>query len=119
MVLENVLKANFGESKTKISASFKKTINIAQYESEVLEAYTEITVEENLPAIVRAFIGSALQAQLEYQVLCRLLANGSITQAQYATSKANMELSVNMIGNKMVQVLGEAKAKEYVDKYGV
>lgn len=104
--MDNILSATFGESGSTIRATFKKTINIKQYETEVVELSSTLDVPNELTGIERMLINAVLQAQLEYEAYISLRTKGYITDAQLHGRKAELEQSVNLLKAKGEVLLG-------------
>lgn len=117
MDINSILKANLGESKCKLKASFRKTINTAQYETEVIEATQEIEIDFGMPQIIRGCINQLLQANVELQVYTELASKGIITSEAYATEKHNIENYVLAYENKARGLIGNEAFDQYVHMY--
>ena len=104
--MDNILSATFGESGGTIRATFKKTINIKQYETEVVELSSTLEVPKELTGIERMLVNAVLQAQLEYEAYISLRTKGYITDAQLHSRRAELEQSVNLLKAKGEVLLG-------------
>lgn len=108
VTINDALKASFGEANNTIRASFKKTVLIRQYETEVIELETTLNIERNLQGAERAFIVALLQIQLEYTAYATLLCKGLVTQEEFDKRKAELEQEVNILKQKAEGVLGRS-----------
>ena len=108
--MDNIMSASFGESSGNIRATFKKTVNIKQYETEVTELSSTLELPGNLTGIERMLISAVLQAQLEYEGYILMRVKGVVTDAQLAARKNELEQDVNLIKSK-----GEALLNKPLD----
>lgn len=112
ILVENLMQSSFGETSSEIRATYKKTVLIRQYETEVIELETTLKVEDNLSGAERMFISAALQVQLEYTAYCQLAFKGLITETELKNRKKELEEGINAIKQK-----AEAVLKKSLDKY--
>lgn len=110
--MDNILKAKFGETGGTIKAVFKKTINIKQYESEVIELESTLTVDEQLTGAERALVTAILQAQLEYTAYINLGFKAQISQQDLDSRKTALENEVAILKQKAEAITGIS-----MDKY--
>lgn len=97
----------------KVSVSFKKTVNVRQYETEVVEASMEVAFDEaDAPEDVEEKIAVA-SAKVEYACMVNLLAKGQVTQTQFNERRSQLEQSVTAISTKM-SALREAREQREV-----
>lgn len=94
----------------EITVSFKKTINVRQYESEVTEAYTTLKLPRNITGGERMLCLAIVQAQLEYEVFCTLAYKQFIKQTELSTRKKDLECAVTALYNKAEQTSGRSMA---------
>lgn len=104
--IENIMRSTVGETSSKVRASYKKTVLIRQYETEVIELETELNVERKLSGAERMLISAILQAQLEFMAYTQLGVKGLITQTELDNRKKELETSVALIKAKGEKVLG-------------
>lgn len=99
MNIGDILNAKVGSSEKdgKLSLSFRKTINVRQYETEVIEANLEVPITTDMTGLKLEMIESVVLAKLEYGVLWNMLARGMITQAEFDDCKQKLETSVNVM----------------------
>lgn len=98
--MDGIMKSNVGEVKQEIRVSFKKTVYVRQYETEVIEAESSITLDRSVSGIERMLISSIEQAQLEYEVYCNLASKGFVTQQELNERRSYIESSVAVLKNK-------------------
>jgi len=112
--MDDIMNASFGEVSNKIKGTFKKTINIRQYESEVLEIESELDIgDKELVGAERMLISALLQAQLEYTVYCNLAFKGLVTNTELQTRREELVEAVNTIKDKAESILGKDMS-EYI-----
>lgn len=90
----------------ELTVRFKKTINVKQYESEVVEASMSLKSDNNWTGAERMLALALMQAQLEYEVFCSLAFKGVINQTELSQRKVELEQAVNSIKLKAEAVLG-------------
>ena len=112
--MEQIMGASFGEPSNKLSVSFKKTVLVTDYETEVVEASSYIDLDKPLNGIERMFVTSILQAQMEYTVYCTLCTKGFITATQLAERKGEIEAGVSAIKAKADSLLGPGVIDKYI-----
>lgn len=108
---DNILGARFGEANNKITVEFKKTIFIRNYETEVFDLSSEITLDNSVDGIDRMLVTCILQAQLELQCFGGLLIRNKITQQEYNDRKEKILLDVNMTANRYEKITGRDSGK--------
>ena len=105
--MDKIMGASFGESSEIIRASFKKTINVRQYETETIELSSTLNIEKPLCGIERLIMSATLQAQLEYEAYVQMLAKGYVTQTEFDNRKLVLESDVAALVSKGEQLLGK------------
>lgn len=108
VTMDNVMNASFGETGSSIRATFKKTINVRQYETETYEASTTLELEREVSGIERMIISSLLQAQLEYAGYIQLHQKGYVSDNEFNTRKQCLEEDVNLLKMKGEKLLGKS-----------
>ena len=108
LTMEDIMRAKLGDipETGDLTVRFKKTINIRQYESEVIEASMSLKCENNLTGAERMLALALMQAQLEYEAFCSLAFKGVINQTELNQRKDELEKAVNSIRAKAEKVLG-------------
>lgn len=86
-VIKKVFNSSFGQTEETIRASFKKTVQIREYETEVVEGSTELKLDRAVSAGEREIIMAMLRLQLEYEAYVSLLKKGLITQRTFDDRK--------------------------------
>lgn len=104
--MNKIMGASFGESCETIRATFKKTVNIKQYESEAIELTTTLDVKRPLTGIERMIISAILQAQLEYEAYIQLACKNIVTGIELSDRKYALEKDVNSLMLKAEEILG-------------
>ena len=115
ITMDNIMDASFGEVSNTMTVNFKKTVLIRDYETEVIESTTTLTLDKKLTGIERMFIHALLEVQMEYTVYINLLCKGTVTQTAFNQHKSCLEMSVNVIKNKMDSLLGPERAAELIE----
>lgn len=98
--MDDILNSSMGEPSSKIRASFKKTVQVKSYETEVIECETELILEEALTGLERVFVTALLHAQLEYEAFINLHFKGWVSDAEFEARKTRLVNSVNIIKSK-------------------
>lgn len=108
LTMEDIMRAKLGDipETGELTVRFKKTTNVRQYESEVIEASMSLKCENNLTGAERMLALALMQAQLEYEVFCSLAFKGVINQTELNQRKDELEKAVNSIRAKAEKVLG-------------
>lgn len=106
--IEKIMESTIGEVSSEIRASYKKTVLVRQYETEVIELDTVLKVEKTLTGAERMLISALLQAQLEYMAYCQLAFKGLITNTELQSRKSELEEGVDAIKGKAEAVLGRS-----------
>ena len=112
ITIEDVMKSSFGEASSEIRASYKKTVLIKQYETEVIELDTTLKIDKELTGAERMVLSAALQVQLEYTAYCELAFKGLVTNTELNSRKKQLEESLNALNDKAESLLGR-KLTEY------
>lgn len=86
-VIKKVFNSSFGQTEETIRASFKKTVQIREYETEVVEGSTELKLDRAVSAGEREMIMAMLRLQLEYEAYVSLIKKGLITQRTFDDRK--------------------------------
>lgn len=105
--MNNILGAKFGEVDTKITASFKKTIQIAQYNPESIELTSELNIPEGTSGVDKVLIANLLDAQMEFAGMWSLLCKKYITQEEYNERKAALELNISQLAEMYKKITGK------------
>ena len=110
-LIDSVLGASFGETGQTLAVSFKKTVLIRDYETEVIEASSTVTLDKPVSGAERTFITAMMRIQLEYEAYCNLLMKGMVTQLQFDTRKKALAYEFTSIKNKAEQITGKSMAE--------
>ena len=105
--MEQIMASTIGEASSEIRASYKKTVLIRQYETEVIEIETTLKIEHEVSNAERILISSLLQAQLEYAAYSQLFLKGLVTKTEFSDRKKEIEQGIEVILNKAETTLGK------------
>lgn len=112
--LDDVMEASLGEVSNKLTVTFKKTVLVRDYETEVIEATTSVDLDKPLTGIERMFVTAILEIQMEYTVYCNLTAKGLVTQSKLAERKQALEEGLYAIKYKADTLLGPGVIDKYI-----
>lgn len=113
--MEQVMNASLGEVSNKLTITFKKTVLIRDYETEVIEATNSVEFDHNLIGIERMFVSAIIEMQMEYTTYINLVSKGLITQTEFASRRKTLEEALFSIKFKADQILGEGVIDKYLD----
>ena len=113
--MEDIMNASFGEVSNKITVTFKKTVLIRDYETEVFEATNTVEFDHPLVGIERMFVAAIMQIQMEYTGYINLTAKGLITQSELALRRKSLEEGLYCIKYKADEILGKDVINKYLD----
>ena len=117
--MDNVMEASFGEVSNNITVTFKKTVLIRDYETEVIEATNNVVFEKPLSGIERMFVCAVIEMQMEYTVYVNLMSKGLVTQTEFSNRKQRLEEALYSIKFKADQILGEGVIDKYLEYKGL
>lgn len=112
--MDTILDASLGEVSNKLTVTFKKTVLIRDYETEVIEATNSVEFDHALIGIERMFVCAIIEIQMEYTVYVNLVSKGLITNSQLKERKKVLEQSLYSIKVKADQILGAGKIDKYL-----
>lgn len=112
--MDDVMEASFGEVSNNITVTFKKTVLIRNYETEVIEATNNVAFEKPLSGIERMFVCAVIEMQMEYTVYVNLMSKGLITKTEFSNRKQRLEEALYSIKFKADQILGEGAIDKYL-----
>lgn len=113
--MNKVMEASLGEVSNKLTVTFKKTVLIRDYETEVIEATNSVEFDKPLIGIERMFVSAIIETQIEYTTYVNLMSKGLITKSEFATRKQTLEETLFSIKYKADQILGEGIIDKYLD----
>lgn len=113
--MNDIMQASIGEVSNKLEVTFKKTVLIRDYETEVIESTSTVELDHNVTGIERMFITALLQIQMEYTAYCNLAAKGIVTNTQLAERKKMLEEGLYAIKYKADQILGAGVIDKYIE----
>lgn len=102
-IMNKLMVSKAGNAET-VRVVFKKTVNTAQYETEVYEADTSVDLEEGITGIERILVTHILFAELEYGVLLKLVLKGVITKQDMDKSVEKSEYGIKLLYDKAEQL---------------
>ena len=108
LTVEKIMESTCGEVSSEIRASYKKTVLVRQYETEVVELETVLKLDRTVSGAERMLISAMLQLQLEYTAYCQLAFKGIVTGTELSNRKKELEDGINAIKAKAEGVLGKS-----------
>lgn len=114
ITMDTIMDASLGEVSNELTITFKKTVQIRDYETEVIEAVNKVSMDSELVGIERMFVAAILEAQMEYTVYCNLANKGLVTKSELGSRKKSLEDAVYGIKYKADKILGPGKIDKYL-----
>lgn len=111
-IMNRALAASFGEASNTLTVSFKKTILIRDYETEVIESSTSVNIDKSISGAERAFITAIMRVQMEYEAYCNLVMKGMVTQTEFNQRKEALANDLLALKAKAESISGQK-----MDKY--
>lgn len=105
--IDDILSASFGESSSKIRATFKKTVLVKPYETEAVELETVLDVDQPLTGAERMLLSAMLQIQLEYTAYTSLVIKKQILQSAFEARRDSLMAEFNILKAKAEDILGK------------
>lgn len=90
-LIDNMLTCRLGETNSDLKVTYKKTVKVREYETEVIEATNELRIDREINGMERIFISEILKSQAEYMVYIDLLERGTVTQDEYIIKRKEIE----------------------------
>ena len=112
--MDSIMEASLGEVSNKLTVTFKKTVLVRSYETEVIEATNSVEFDHSLVGIERMFVTAIIEIQMEYTAYVSLAAKGLVTKSQFDERKAMLEQSLYSIKYKADQILGTGAIDKYL-----
>lgn len=113
--MDNIMEASLGEVSNRLTVTFKKTILVRDYETEVIEATNSVEFDHPLVGIERMFVTAIMEIQMEYTAYVNLASKGIVTQSQLTQRKTMLEQSLYNIKVKADSILGAGVIDKYLD----
>ena len=113
--MDNIMQASFGEISNDLTVTFKKTVLLRQYETEVIESTSTVRFDHPLIGIERMFVTAILEIQMEYTAYINLTTKGLITNTQFQQRKEELEQNLYNIKVKADQILGAGVIDKYLE----
>lgn len=113
--MNKIMEASLGEVSNELTVTFKKTVLIRDYETEVIEATNKVILDHPLVGIERMFVCAVIEIQMEYTGYISLAAKGLITSSQLLERKKSLEEGLYSIKYKADQLLGPGKIDKYIE----
>lgn len=107
VTMDDILRANIGESRGTLAAQFKKTVNIRQYESETVVVNAELTLDYPIGSPERTLITSILMAQVEYAAMCQLSFKGQMGDQDFYERRSQLEAELQSVLKKTEMLAGK------------
>lgn len=98
--MDKIMQASLGESSSTIRATFKKTVNVRQYETEQYEISSTLDIPGNISGPERELITAVLEAQLEHSAYLNMYGRGFVTGTQYNDRMSQIVTTINQIKDK-------------------
>lgn len=117
--MSQVMEASFGEVSDKLTVTFKKTVLIRDYETEVIESTSTIEIDHPLTGIERMFISALLEVQMEYTAYINLASKGLVTNKELNERKSVLEEELYSIKFRADQILGQGAIDKYLEFRGL
>ena len=113
--MDDIMQASIGEVYNELTVTFKKTVLLRQYETEVLESTTSVKLDHPITGIERMFITAMLEIQMEYTAYVNLASKGIVTQSQLLQRKQMLEEGLFSIKYKADSILGAGVIDKYIN----
>lgn len=113
--MDKIMQASFGEISNDLTVTFKKTVLIRQYETEVIESTSTVKFDHPLVGIERMFVTAILEIQMEYTAYINFTTKGLITNTQFQQRKEELEQNLYNIKVKADQILGAGVIDKYLE----
>lgn len=113
--MDRIMQASFGEVSNELAVTFKKTVLLRQYETEVIESTSTVKFDHPLIGIERMFVTAILEIQMEYTAYINLTTKGLITNTQFQQRKEELEQNLYNIKVKADQILGAGVIDKYLE----
>lgn len=113
--MDNIMEASLGEVSNKLTVTFKKTVLVRDYETEVIEATNSVEFDHPLIGIERMFVTAIMEIQMEYTAYTNLANKGLVTQSQLLERKDALEQGLYCIKYKADQILGPGVIDKYLE----
>lgn len=115
--MDDIMSASFGEVSNKLTVTFKKTVLIRDYETEVIEATNSVEFDHPLIGIERMFVTAIIEIQMEYTAYVNLVCKGLLTELQLKERKTALEQALYTIKYKADEILGAGVIDKYIKEY--
>lgn len=105
--MDKILKATIGDRPETIHCSFKKTVYLRQYETEVYEVDATVELPAGMSNAEKMLVEAITQAQLEYEIYCMLAYKEQVTQTEFANRKQSLVNYVQAVKDKAEMLLNK------------
>lgn len=106
--MQDILRASFGEVNNEVRVSFKKTVLIRSYETEVVEVESSIKLDREIDGAARQLVCSIAQAQVEYEAYGQLFYKGLVSKEETTSRKTQLERGVAEAVYRYEQATGKS-----------
>lgn len=113
--MDRIMDASLGEVSNKLEITFKKTVLIRDYETEVIEATSTVEFDHELKGIERMFVAAIIEIQMEYSTYISLASKGIVTKSELALRKQTLEEALYALKYKADILLGAGVIDKYLD----
>ncbi len=113
--MQKIMGASFGEVSNDLSVTFKKTVLIRDYETEVIEATTTLKLDEPLKGVERMVVAALLEIQMEFTAYSNLFFKGLITESALRQRKKELEQDAYFMKSQADSILGPGKIDRFID----
>lgn len=103
-LVDNMLTCTLGETDSDLKITYKKTVKVREYETEVTEVTNEIRIDKEISGMERIFISEILKCQSEYCVYIDLLEAGLVTKDEYMIKRNEIEAKLSTMKQRAKSV---------------
>jgi len=90
-LVDDMLTCKLGETESSLKVTFKKTVKVREYETEVTEVTNEIKIDDSITGMERIFVAEILKSQAEYVMYIDLYERGTVTKDEYMVKRKTIE----------------------------
>lgn len=112
ITMERILATSFNEQGGRLRSTFKKTVSVREFETEVVEMENTLDVPSSVTGAERALISAILRAQVEYAGYRNMCDKGFVTADEMVARVRSIESEITSLKAKAEAVTGQS-----MDKY--
>lgn len=90
-LVDDMLTCKLGETESSLKVTFKKTVKVREYETEVTEVTNEIKIDDSITGMERIFVAEILKSQAEYVMYIDLYERGTVTKDEYMVKRKTID----------------------------